>query len=980
MDLGNRIGAALACVALMAVACVSTDTRARLVRAVPVDFELDRPGAPVPLFNDNRAPDDLRHFGLKSDRGLPLMTWNGAGPADQFVVGAPPKAWRSVYVTSMGLVYSNFFPSWLPTELYGRQMYYVEDWRAYVWPSSGDSTSRRVEISNGLHFVECFGSTATAGRDYDCPEDPDLVVKNDADLALRVIDADGTEQVFMREGTATIALGGRFALGRVLRKTATGDMTMVKEYIRRPLGPDGIPRPETDKKARISKILQFGPAVSGGSSTDRTTSVTWLGWKDTNQETNDCDPDPTVTPQCPNGRHCYDRKCEDVERATAVEAPADGDVKLARIVTPQRISPRSGVPLVYSIYYLGTWLPQNKYVALVEDNRGPPGTSSFAPRGVSSGNAWQFGYDALLFGRGLKSVSYEQGNDRKAQRFEFTNSGLLQRFWDDRTDPYLFRYTDTAVSSGVAVTMTDPFGLPTVTTLTPIGSRLPTDVPCLMSEGCNVQYGVTNVVHPEGGETTNTYFGATAGASSGEIATATEPDGTTTTFTRDEEHHGRVKKIVKDCQTEEFEYADPALATTPTTTRHSVDDVLLTTESVSLCSSSSTTCPAHDYGMPIRSTTKHENRPLDAVTLAASYEASSVRTVTISDRVSSNVAMVLGDRDPVYGTPKRIQLPGASKQGVATADVVGTPGNPGPACDPTTRNCAGTGDETTSVTNRTDSYWPDDLATSPELSAALSSLALTAPEVGTPSEVLFAAAVGGGAVAASTTRDGAAVEESITKTYDPFNEMPLATAARINGVEISEESTYAQVAFAQKVPTGVGTGERNAPGLVTQRVRKVAGAIASGTYSDFALGTDGTVQEGWRGATSFGSVRSDGSKAAPELTITSDPRSRRQAIVGCPTLRTPTILLPIPCRSDLDCQCGVCSGQTDPFSPGICRNFGPGLPADFVCRQTFLNDSNLTKQRFWQSYTTTHTQPWFLQQCKTPSCIREERLVCDNPR
>ena len=55
---------------------------------------------------------------------------------------------------------------------------------------------------------------------------------------------------------------------------------------------------------------------------------------------------------------------------------------------------------------------------------------------------------------------------------------------------------------------------------------------------------------------------------------------------------------------------------------------------------------------------------------------------------------------------------------------------------------------------------------------------------------------------------------------------PLATAARINGVEISEESTYAQVAFAQKVATGVGTGERNAPGLVTQRVRKVAGAIA----------------------------------------------------------------------------------------------------------------------------------------------------------
>ena len=127
-------------------------------------------------------------------------------------------------------------------------------------------------------------------------------------------------------------------------------------------------------------------------------------------------------------------------------------------------------------------------------------------------------------------------------------------------------------------------------------------------------------------------------------------------------------------------------------------------------------------------------------------------------------------------------------------------------------------------------------------------------------------------------------------------------------------------------------------------------------------------------------MKANGDRAPEDWRILDDSRNPPQFVIGFPILRTAAIVVPSPCRSDLDCTCGRCSIFNGEFGVGICTNSGPGLPDDFVCRKQFLGDPNITQQRFWSTYTRIHTTDWYNQQCQTPKCLSESRLFCVNPR
>ena len=90
----------------------------------------------VPLFNDSWGlPYGVfRNFGLKEDRGLPILALPGVLPGDEAIIGSPPKAYRFTYrIASVGFVWSNFIPTWMP-RIYGDNFWYERDWRARIWP------------------------------------------------------------------------------------------------------------------------------------------------------------------------------------------------------------------------------------------------------------------------------------------------------------------------------------------------------------------------------------------------------------------------------------------------------------------------------------------------------------------------------------------------------------------------------------------------------------------------------------------------------------------------------------------------------------------------------------------------------------------------------------------------------------------------------------------------------------------------------
>ena len=1001
------------------------------------------PRAVAPLFDNGSMPTSIKHFGFKADRGLPLLTLPGAAEGDQIVVGAPPKIWRFVYATEIGLVYSNYFPSWLPTTLYSDNWYYIEDWRAFVFPSSYDSPNGwRLEVSNGLTNIECKRTTSMSGRDYFCPDDPELLVTYadpGAWTTFYVDSTDGVRQVFTLEGAWNPGSGSRYSLSRVLRKTDSG-YTVVKELIRKPVDTQGVTTNQVDPDYKITKIFKYTTGTNGQSAS----AMTRLEWKDTNAETFDCGFDPTQYPQCNDtSEKCYDRRCQpdrsDDQKQQCYfymcggdylagdiggllsylmpqqfitlcqsqlcgsdtscwsnKAPCDGpppvasggDWKLARIITPQRISPSSSIPLIYTMYYDGQADPHSKLLRLVEDNKGPPGPNPYRPYGVSAGNAMQFGYDTLNFGRGLKGVSREYGTDRHALRFEFSDNGLLTRVWTDWQQPYHFTYGDMG-SSGTQITWTTPFGLPTTSTYAPIGDSAGSDPSlCDPSQGCNTQLGLTSLAPPEGGQMKFTYGGGGDGAASGDIKTIVDVDGTTTVNTFTGDAYGRIATTTIDgCIKHSYDYGDGSFLMSATSDTLSVGGQTVTTTNRKLCSAASGSCPPYEYGTATSHTQSFANRASSTLTITNDLSQSGSKSTTVSqaDGVSLIVAQ-LGGREPTFGYPATVKLPGASSAASMKLDFSRSAGDPeyqvggsaSSTCDSSQENCEGSQATSNQASTTSGQYFPSDGA-SGDLGAALAQLDVTAPKDAMPDEEVQAAAAQDNSAATSATVSGKLATTKSTESYDATAGNLLARTVSLNGLMLTDQYTWAQQEEVLPNVSGSVFGSRVHPTALTQHLRTVNGEVMEGEFYTYPVDEDGYAFNTHLGPVAQGHLDAHGNPTAPDYTITTDPRNPRSFILGCAMKQDQNAPPPppVPCFTDLDCVCGgTCS--SDGTFPGICYDTSP-IPQGFICRQTFLGDLDVIQQFNLPAYTGIQNTDWYQSQCSTKWCSGSVNMFCDNP-
>ena len=952
--------------------------------------------------------------------------------------------WRFVYLTGLGLVYSNFFPSWLPTTLYSDNWYYIEDWRAFVFPSSYDSPNAwRLEISNGLTTVECTRTTTMSGRDYFCPDDPELVVTyNDpgAWTTLNVDSPDGLRQVFSIEGAWNAGTGSRYALARVLRRVSGGGFSMVTELIRKPVDVQGITTATIDPDYKITKIFKYTTGPNGQTSS----SLTRLEWKDTNAETFDCGFDASQYPQCSDTSElCYDRRCQsdrsddqkqqcyyymcggdyltgDIGSLVAAllpqqyrtlcqsqlcgtnqscwdnKTPCDGpeptnskgDWKLARIITPQRISPSSQIPLIYTMYYDGEADPHSKFLRLVEDNKGPPGPNAYRPYGVSPGNALQFGYDELNFGRGLKGVASEHGTDRHAIRFEFSDNGLLKRIWTDRQQPYHFLYDDMGAAS-TTITWTDPFGVPSKMVYSAIGASAGTDPgQCDPSGGCNTQLGLTSWRPPDGGEATFSYAGAADGAASGDIKTSTDVDGTVTKNTFTGDAYGRVASTSIDgCITHSYAYADGSFVLAATSDTLAVGGQTVSTTTRTLCSAASGNCPPYEYGASVTHTQSFANRSTSALTVTTDLSQPNAKTTTVTQ--ADGVPMVvaeLANREPIFGYPGTVKLPGASTTSTMTLDfsrAAGDPeyqvgGSPSATCDSSQQDCAGTRQTTNQAGTTFSQYFPSD-GDSADLAAALAAVKLTAAASASPDEQAGAVAVQGNQDVTSSTVAGRLASAQTQESYEPNTGNLLSRTTTLNGLTISDQYTWAQQKEVLPNVSGAVYGARVHPTALTEHLRQVNGQVMDGEFYVYKLDDEGYAVDTHLGPVAQGHLDAAGKPTAPDYSITMDSRVSPNFFLGCAiTDGGSTPPTNTPCFTDLDCVCGGICSSSDGYTPGFCYDTGPG-PGTTICRQTFLGDLDITEEYNLVSYTSVHNGDWYRSQCSTPWCAGQVNNFCDNP-
>jgi hypothetical protein len=975
----------------------------------------DNSGIYAPLYNDNAVPLAIKHFGLKGDRGLPIATIEG-GDSDTLVVGASPKFWRFIYSLPMGLVFSNFFPSWLPTELYGTDWWYTEDWRAYLWASSYDSNGNaRLEVTNGVVFLECVSSAAINDHmTMTCPDDPEVSVT----VSNNEIDVDypnGERRKFNNEYTinGTSTGEGIYALMELDKLTGTGSAAAYVPsllYVRSLFLPGGNQISIADPLWRLQRIVKYVPPASPSpSATKDMPMIAALTWKDTNAPTDDCEPGTDLDDQCSSlgdGFSCYDRKCTATrsslvasncysllcgeydnagliaiipnnintivqkciglvcngvqscwENATpCAQTPPNltaGDWKLDQLITPMaaaRGATGTPTPLIYSFLYDGT--SGSKYLYEIEDNRGPganptdPPAQPLVNAGMYfHGNTIGLSYDQLNYSRALKSVAFERGFDIHTRRIEESYGLLLQRIWTDRKNPYHFQYDVYGNSQPGpmtdSVTVTDTRGQPTTINFAPIGSRLPSASNlCDTTTGCNIQVGITSKTPPTGGTISYSYFGGSDGRT-GELASETALDGTVTSYTLDPTT-GIRQSIQSDCVNRTFTYGNPDFVAHWTEEKDYVSGKLVEDHTRTLCSATAGNCPASDYGEPTTDAITFGNPASRTIQSLVSY-AGGNKTVTTKDGNLSRTLAMLGSLNPVSTEPGTVQVPGQTVQKSDTPDVTGDPtASSLPTCDERSQDCSGTGVDTAATKTQVTPYWPTSLDTA--TTTALAAINLAAPS-GATTESISEAQMPQTNSTDQTTESGPFGTKTTGYTFDPGTGNVTAKTVTVNGNQVQEVFNW--------LNQDTSDGYKLHPDALASRVRYVNGNYAGGEYYTYSntISTNDPYDT-WRGPGAHGvlTTASSTSQAPADRTITQDPRSNQNFVVGCTQY------------------------SSQAANPGDCvQNF----PTTFVCRQTFYEDADLAS---WRSdYTQINTPEWMNSQCLTPQCI-PSTTICDNPQ
>ncbi|MFO0676295.1 MAG: hypothetical protein U0169_07165 [Polyangiaceae bacterium] len=1006
------------------------------IHAVPVVHSSESDPSGIGLYPEHTVPTEVKHFGLSPDRGLPISSMPiGRG---QFIVGAPPKAWRTAFVLNdTNMVFSNHFPTWLPTKLYGNTWYHLDDWRAYVWASSGDSAGMRVEITNGLEFLECTADGAPAGQTFTCPEEAGVKVEIQG-VQLWVTYPNGTRNVFERENQVDPATTGRYALMLVrrLKEGGGGSYESTKIYTRDVVTPQGKVVASTGPNGgrvrapeyMIGMITNYDSVPGPGGVAVRPIARTIFQWKDANAETKDCKTDSNAT-QCSNSYKCYDRICDTARPITKAQEcrewrcswtysvssmfssaaaiqeckdllcggddtcwsdhvcdqqPPGGDWKLARIIMPGTMHPDTGRSLIWSFYYSGQQTPESKFLRLVEDNRGPfgaqvgvEGNILFANKRPSPGNAIQFGYDKLKTRTlQLKMVSFEKGTDSETARFEYSNDGIFQKVWTTHTNPTKFTYDwiSSDATSATTVTITAPQGMETKKTFSAIGKRAPTNPPsCAPSDGCNVQLGITKLEPATGGSIESTYGGAANAQAAGMLLTTTDVDGTVMTYERDEAKYGRVKSFTAGCQKETYEYAATEFPTTPTTVTRFVGDAKIETEERTLCRPGGS-CPTYELGHVVkRSTTKTGGT---TITEETTFDTAAGSSKTVRSETGGGAPVT----ETVAALTGREPMFGRP-YGVATPGTETTASESIASSDGTTETNQDCNAQTSfcgGSKDITENRTVKRKVYFPEgatgsVATALAAIGVTAPN---GKREISRTVTNVGGQPQETSQTAADVAETTRTDYETWTGNVLGRHVTGNGVTLDTAYTWARAQYANSA--GVQTKDHPTALASAKESVTVGGnpLYLGGEWNGYDDDTTGEPTNSHLGPIKHGHVRSDGTTSLPDWEVLERTSRGRTRVIGCPFYAPPGGGGNT-CFDDYSCLCGGRCANACQGCLGVC--VGSRVDPNLVCRRTYIQDPNFTVERFADSYSTTHNTDWFKQQCVQPPCL-SGFSGCDNPR
>ncbi|MFO0675688.1 MAG: hypothetical protein U0169_04085 [Polyangiaceae bacterium] len=1007
----------------------------------------DVQGQPAPLFNDNQEMTTVKHFGLAPDRGLPLTTIP-MGTRGEMIVGANPKAWRTAFVLrEVNMVSSNVFPEWLPVWLYGNTWWHLDDWRGMVWSKSSDSAGKRLEVTNGLDFLECTADNAATlgppGSQFVCPEEPGVKVTI-AGVQMLVTYPNGTQNLFEREGQGPEVLsddgatGSRYALMSVsrLKDGTTDTYEIIKSYTRTEVTSNG--RIVTGRMAAdymIGMITTWGsvPAAGGPS---RPVSRTIWQWKDANAKTVDCKQDRAAE-QCTSPLVCYDRLCDleryatpdqecfayrcdsnwydastwfpssafvsDCKQRLCGSPTADscwndenfcsnkirpaGDWKLSKIILPGTIHPDTGRPPVFSFYYMGSKERQFKFLRLIEDNRGEftatpgvgfNGSNRLDQKRPSAANSIQFGYEKVrLATPHLKMVSFETGYDRENIRFQHTNTGIFYKAWYKNDVPFQVSTPMSNSADGITtVTITDTHGIPTEKDIQWIGARKPSaSNPCDSAVGCNIQLGVIEIRPPTGGAIKNEYGDMAPAANSrrDKLTKTIDVDGTEAVYDRDWNKFGRLNNFTVGCQSEKYEYFSGVdlFPLFPTKVTKFSGTTVTQTEEREICRPGGN-CPSYELGNAMKRITTLAGGTTVTETTTAVPGSGEAETKVEETGGASELTSWMTGRDPLFGRPKKVATEGASTEGTQAVDKASaTPDVTN--CDPNSEYCGGVLNASGARTTTELTYYPE--MPSADVTAALASIGVTPPNGGRKATA-STTAKGGQRTNGAQTGTGTPDEAKDT-TYEVWTGAMLTHRHTEDGATKTSTYKWGDATFAHTA----GTGMKPNTNALLKRTDTIAVAgeqvTVGGVWNEYdTIGGPDEPNESYLGPKKRGHIKADGTNSVADFERLENSERSFAPRIGCPWYTVP-LISGATCYVDEQCVCNGRCANTIPYTAGICVNLR--TDPNLICRRSFIADPNVTRERFIDSYQSTHNRQWLSQQCTQPPCL-SGTLGCDNPR